>query len=264
MNSNPLIRKIFTPATAVAAGLLLLAFLYSGTLFLFAPNDPIRGKKGWLVSTDQIPPARPLAEFPTTVGPYVKVAEERLDKDTERTLGTTNYIVWTYRDTRGKDGATVTGMRFQFAYWSGTRQILSTGVHYPELCYVGGGAKTLDASTVDLSLRPKGGTAETVPLRIFQFVSAGGGPPGNVGYFFIMNGRRIASADYLRIATFLGPTRNLYYCKVECMPCTLRKNPDTGRMEAASGVADPEAAKEIIRQFLELALPDVEKMLPQN
>jgi exosortase len=250
--------RVFTLPAMVAAGIMAGAILYSGYLILLAPPDPIRGKQGWLVSTAEIPTRRPLPDFPATLGPYVKVSEERLDAETERNLGTTNYIVWTYRDSRTPAGAPPVGIRFQFAYWSGTKQILSTGVHYPELCYTSSGAKTVDARTV--KLQPGAGMAP-VPLRLFQF-AAPGGSVSCVGYFFIMNGRRTASADFLRIATFLGPTRNLYYCKVECMPCVLRKDTAGGKVEAASGVADPEEAQALIRDFLKQAIPEVEKTLP--
>ncbi len=250
--------RVFTLPALLAGGIMGAALLYAGYLLFLAPPDPIRGKQGWLVSTSEIPPRRAIPDFPEKLGPYVKVSEERLDAETERNLGTTNYIVWTYRDTRTPAGMPPAGIRFQFAYWAGTKQILSTGVHYPELCYTSSGAKTVEARTV--KILPSAG-APPVPLRLFQFVAPGGNT-SCVGYFFIMNGRRIASADFLRIATFLGPTRNLYYSKVECMPCVLRKN-ETGREVAAGGVADPEVAQERIRDFLERALPEVEKTLPE-
>ena len=110
----------------LTAGLLGLA-----CLLLYLPQHFSRR----LVSTAEVPLRRPLAEFPRQLGPYVKVGEEHLTTDIENTLGTKNYIVWIYRDTRVAPGSGPDAVRFQFAYWSGTKQILSTGVHYPELCY---------------------------------------------------------------------------------------------------------------------------------
>lgn len=246
------LRKIPLPMT-VAAALLGLA-----CLVLYLPQHFSRR----LVSTSEVPLRRPLAEFPQQLGPYVKVGEERLSPDIERTLGTQNYIVWVYRDTRVAPGGGPNAVRFQFAYWSGTKQILSTGVHYPELCYAGSGASAVKTQTEKFALPAASGDILSVPVRLFQFAPAGREQLCSVGYFFIVNGRFLASADLLRLATFFGPTRDLYYCKLEMMPGTLREGGNAGAAEFGAGVADLDSASRLIRDFLTYAYPEARKTLP--
>ncbi len=238
--------------------LLTSALLGVACLLLYLPQHFSRR----LVSTAEVPLRRPLAEFPTQLGPYVRVGEEHLATNIENALGTKNYIVWIYRDTRVAPGSGPDAVRFQFAYWSGTKQILSTGVHYPELCYAGNGANAVKAQTDELELSAATGTALTVPVRFFQFAPAGSSQLCTVAYFFIINGRFLASADLLRLATFFGPTRDLYYCKLEMMPGTLRQGENAGPAEFAAGLADLAAANRRIRDFLLHAYPEAKKTLP--
>jgi hypothetical protein len=228
--------------------------LAAACLLLYLPQRFSRS----LVSTAEVPLRRPLAAFPEQLGPYVKVGEEHLTADVERTLGTQNYIVWTYRDTRVGPGGGPNAIRFQFAYWSGTKQILSTGVHYPELCYAGSGVNAVKAQTETLTLPGE----VQIPLRLFQFAPPGKTEPCTVGYFFILNGRFLASADLLRFATFFGPTRDLYYCKLEMMPGMLRGDAAAGPADFAAGVAEPAAAQQRIHDFLLHAFPEAKKSLP--
>ncbi len=216
-----------------------------------------------LVSSDGIPLARSLTQIPERFGPYEKVGEESLPENIVKQLGTTDYIIWYYRDTRLPPGAAGNGIRLHIGYWSGTRQILSTGVHYPELCYTGGGAKTMEMRTCQIFLGnpdDSGAAPLSIPLRIFQFYGENA-PPRTVGYYFLLNGRRIASANYLRLATFLGPTRNLYYSKVEVMPGTLGTDQD-GATRLALGVSEQGEALRVIQEFLTQAQPGIEAMFP--
>jgi len=247
-----MLRKIPLPIL-LAAVLLGLA-----CLLLYLPQHFSRQ----LVSTAEVPLRRSLAEFPQQLGPYVKVGEERLTADIETALGTKNYIVWIYRDTRVVAGSGPDAIRLQFAYWSGTKQILSTGVHYPELCYAGSGANAVKSQTEEMDLAAATGQPLTIPVRLFQFSPAGSNQLCSVGYFFIINGRFLASADLLRLATFFGPTRDLYYCKLEMMPGTLRQRENAGGSDFATGLADLAAANRLIRDFLLHAYPEVKKTLP--
>ena len=249
----PSIRKIPVPI------LLAAALMLTACLVVYLPKRFGTG----LVSTAGVPLRQPLAEFPEQLGPYVKVGEERLTAEVERSLGTRDYIFWTYRDTRVAPGTGPDAIRFQFAYWSGTKQILSTGVHYPELCYTVGGANAVMSKTVKLDVSD-GGSAASVPVRLFQFAPAGQTDLCTVGYFFLFNGRYMTSADLLRIATFFGPTRSMYYCKLEMMPATLRKNGTPGKAEFEGGVSDPATAERMMREFLTHALPEVKKHLPSD
>ena len=239
---------------------LTLTLLGLACLLLYLPQHFSRR----LVSTTGAPLRRPLVEFPQQLGPYVKVGEEHLTADVEKTLGTKNYIVWVYRDTRVAPGGGANAVRFQFAYWSGTKQILSTGVHYPELCYTGSGANAVKAQTDNLELSTAAGKPLSIPVRFFQFATASSGQLCTVGYFFIMNGRFLASADLLRIATFFGPTRDLYYCKLEMMPGTLRNEGKTDDAAFGAGVADLASANRLIRDFLAHAYPEAKKTLPAD
>ena len=98
-------------------------------------------------------------------------------------------------------------------------------------------------------------------VGLFQFVPGEGAKPCTVGYFFLFNGSFMTSADLLRIATFFGPTRNLYYCKFEMMPATLRR--ETGeKIEFEGGVANHATARQMMRDFLTHAFPEAKKHLP--
>ncbi|MFA4943165.1 MAG: exosortase-associated EpsI family protein [Lentisphaeria bacterium] len=222
------------------------------------------------IRDDHLPLRAPMATFPDRLGPYVKVGSETLPENIEKQLGTTDYIVWLYHDTRRPMGEPGSGIRFHTAYWSGTRQILSTGLHAPEICYVGGGATVanLEDATVTLAKQVPGpdGSPRTVreqiPLRLFQFHDAHSSRLSNVGYFFNLNHRLLASVAWLRIYTFFGYTRNLFYCKIEAMPGTIAQDPASGECRLLTGIAEPAVAQERIRDFLNYAYPHVEKLLP--
>lgn len=256
--------KAIRPSLSFGVAAVLLA---AACVLLYGPHRT----RQQIVSTDVIPLRHPLTEFPAVIGPYERISEETLPANIERQLGTKDYIIWYYRDTRVPYGTPGSGFRLHVAYWSGTRQILSTGVHYPELCYVGGGAKTVDMQTREIVLQSPadaGGyppLADTkIPLRLFQFYDDMNYTRRTVGYFFTMNGKRLASANYLRLATFLGPTRNVYYCKVEVTPGTLTMTPGKPGTTGMAGISDLDEARRFIQEFLGYALPPVEASLPAS
>lgn len=224
-----------------------------------------------VVADDALPLRGSLDTLPEQIGPYVKVGSETMDEDTLKMFGSNDYILWVYHDTRVPIGEPGSGIRFHVGYWSGTKQILSTGLHAPEICYVGGGANVVSIHDHALALNKRMPQADgserrelmdNVPLRLFQYSAAHSLRASCVGYFFNMNSKLLASTSLLRAYTFFGYTSNLFYSKIEIMPGTLVKDPESGLYRLGEGEGDVTAAKAKIKDFLEYAYPYVEEKLP--
>ena len=69
----------------------------------------------------------------------------------------------------------------------------------------------------------------------------------NVVYFFVANGKFVATPEWVRAEAFDPTDRYSYYCKVEVR---------------LHGVADPDAATERTAEFLSVMMPEILACLP--
>ena len=99
------------------------------------------------------------------------------------------------------------------AYYTGT---VDTVPHVPERCFLAQGFRSLGTSRVTLDLSghdEPDGIPSSIPATLFEFEQGPG--VGRVIYFFIANGRFLASPEELRLRAFDWRERTAYYCKVE-------------------------------------------------
>ncbi len=199
---------------------------------------PIQAEGGRLVSA-----------IPTESEHWIRVGRDRIEApEIESELGTTNYLTRTYvrKDTIGSDRPVT--VEVHIAYYSGQ---IDTVPHVPERCFVGGGLTIGSASGVypiplddsdwveDTSAPEGMGRIVTTRLSnrfsdlpgarvrlpadphnlrflVTQFTGRGS-DPFHVGYFFIANGRTVASAEGVRTLAFNLTDDYAYYCKVQFM-----------------------------------------------
>jgi hypothetical protein len=190
---------------------------------------------------------RELMSLPVETTSWVRVGTDHLEtEEIVETLGTRNYVTRTYVR-KNADGTTPDGrdpstavLQFHAAYYTG---MIDTVPHVADRCFVGGGMQIGDvlgdlplpldqsrwtkdedapagiaggvyrvrSSTgqyVRLPLEP-----EKLALRTFQFFNQG--KPLYAGYFFVANGRHIASAEGVRLLAFDLQDSYAYYMKVQ-------------------------------------------------
>ncbi|UYV14175.1 MAG: EpsI family protein [Phycisphaera sp.] len=190
-----------------------------------------------------------MRDVPSESEDWIQVGPDRFeDSDTEKTLGTTNYVTRTYQEKNPADGGVPRSIDIHLAYYTGS---IDTVPHIPERCFVGGGMQ-IGAGTrvVDLPLDDSRwlpmrdapevmeGRAHTVTLargsysnrpgqrvllpldprdmqvRVTEF-SVPGRPSLYAGYFFIVNGEHRSSAEGVRLLAFDLKTDYAYYLKVQ-------------------------------------------------
>lgn len=190
-----------------------------------------------------------MRDVPSESENWRQVGPDRFeDSDTEKVLGTTNYVTRTYTEKNPPEGRTPRTIDVHFAYYTGS---IDTVPHIPERCFVGGGLQ-IGAGTrvVDLSLDDsrwlplrdapevmagraytttlaRGGFSNRpgqrvllpldprdMQLRVTEF-SVPGRPSLYAGYFFIVNGEHRSSAEGVRLLAFDLKTSYSYYLKVQ-------------------------------------------------
>ncbi len=215
---------------------------------------------------EPVPLAQPWYRLGEQVGPY-KMEHDAppMPADQERELGTTEYIVRIYRDTRLEPKQPGAYLRLHTAYYTGT---IDTVPHVPDRCAVAGGAiagvkstTTLKLASPTLTPQEDGSLIGTtsrqsqvrvpgdiVPFRMISFTDPNRpDAPFVIGYFFVANDSFVASAKGVRAKAFNFTDRYAYYCKVEVAPI---------------GVGDPDQAAKIVSEFLSHIMPDVMWCLP--
>ncbi|WP_200761290.1 exosortase/archaeosortase family protein [Poriferisphaera corsica] len=186
-------------------------------------------------------------------------------------LGTTNYVSRTYEDTDRPVDDPLRYIRFHSAYYTGT---VDTVPHVPERCYVAGGATSLNQGTSTISV---GGTEyfeddetenghiaystlmrgdvripkiKDIPVSYMSFQppsqQQGKEIKATVMYFFIANGKFLATPDAVRLKGTETSDEYSYYSKVEVSIQT----------------GDLDEAKNIAQSFLSAYLPEVMACLP--
>ena len=135
----------------------------------------------YLSHGESTPPAKPLSEFPGKIGPYAKVTEWPLDKETLDLLGLTDYLNRGYWEPgMGKDL-----MGLYIGYFRSQRS--GAGIHSPKNCMPGAGWNPV-MSSVDRLTLPDGRRA---PVNLY--ILRKGLDEELVLYWYQAHGRIVAS-----------------------------------------------------------------------
>jgi len=217
--------------------------------------------------------ANPLKSLPRQLGDWVQVTEDQpLSHEMEDVLQTRLYIFRDYlnvqkagesvlRQFEGKKWderlALVRGLQLQHPDWVMNCAVTyysggaDTVAHIPDRCYIADGFQPTEYDDArwklsdDASVRTK-----EIPIRFIVFEDQAGGSrqivTRNVGYFFQVNGSY--ESDPLQVRKSL---QNLfekygYYAKIELMTIT----------------KDKTVARDAMNEFVQAALPEIEKCLP--
>ncbi|HKD86222.1 MAG TPA: EpsI family protein [Terriglobales bacterium] len=135
----------------------------------------------YLSHGEATPPAKPLSEFPVEVGPYAKVIDWKLDKETLDILKVTDYLnrgYWT-------PGMNQDLLGLYIGYFRSQRT--GASIHSPKNCLPGAGWNPVQASVYQLPL--DGG--RTVPVNLYILRKAL--DEEMVLYWYQSHGRIIAS-----------------------------------------------------------------------
>lgn len=209
---------------------------------------------------------KPLEQLPKSFGPWHMVAagDQRLNEDVEHALGTSEYVFRVYLDERVLGKAVIESLKtmdaqaqaraiwqyqnqtpaavvhFAMTYYTG---LLDTVAHVPDRCYVADGYEPVNPREVTWKT-PIG----PLDLRYITFEdqSGAGKVSRNVAYFFQVNGKYKADPLAVRVELQNLLQRYGYYSKVELM---------TQRLDTAQ-------AEKVMEDFLNYAMPEAEKCLP--
>lgn len=247
-------------ALGVSAGVLLAAV--AGQSAVIAATQAVLFKQ-------PIPLRHQLYELPREVGSWKHVSTDPpLPDDVAEVLGTDTYISMIYEDLDYPEHEPGRKVRLHIAYYTG---MIDTVPHVPDRCFMGAGLKLVDSdlasTTVDLPgaepdpssdnllvpsvLSPPEHArmpTDTFDLRRVAFDDPRSSRPKlQVLYFFIANGKYMATAEEVRIEGFNISDKYSYYCKVEVQPLW---------------VDDPELAEQRTRDLLGAMLPEIMSCLP--
>lgn len=241
-----------------------------------------------------VPLRADVRSLPERLGPWVQVSiDQPLSPDIEEVLGTSDYIFRNYVDSRRVSEAEIAGFRdlnineraqrlariamrdpqavmyLSFTYYTG---MVDTVAHIPDRCFIADGFQptAFDAPRWPIPgfvidedgyhvgedgyrlTEPdaRGGDDAGLPVRFINFedqdLRTRTASSRSVTYFFSVNGRYEANPIGVRKTLQNLFERHGYYAKVELM--TLHR--------------DPAVSAAMKRDFLEHALPELEKILP--
>jgi hypothetical protein len=220
----------------------------------------------------------PVSSLPSKLGAWVQVTVDKpLPPDIEHTLGTRDYVMRTYVNTALLPPAEAerliameTADREREAYMIRQRNpravltvsltyytgMVDTVAHIPERCFVGGGFDTTGGVFRVLPVTNLEGKEKELTLRMLQFedrTSAMSSRPLAVGYVFQVNGAYEADAvGGVRKRLQKLTEKHAYYAKIELM-LEMRDAGETRVMDAAA---------DVYTDFLDAALPEIERILP--
>ena len=223
---------------------------------------------------EPVPLRQPVPAIESELGPWVQVSvDTRAEPDTEKELGTLDYLTRTYVDTSKADpkvreefdAAPVKTQELRsklqnsvlsndpfglvtlhVAFYTGG---VDTVPHIPDRCMVGSGLQIAERREIEMPILPNGET-ETVSFRQFE-QSEGNREPirYNVGYLFKVNGEYEHDAvTGVRMKLQDLTVSHAYFAKIEVSSVTTQL-----------GTAKSEAA---IANFLTYALPAIDEVLP--
>jgi len=244
----------------------------------FGTQSAVLAAQRVVIVKDPVPLRHELFMLPESVGPWKVVHRDPpLSKEIEEALGTRQYLSWYFLDkrmahasdidVRRRDFEPGSIIRLHLAYYTG---MIDTVPHVPERCNVAGGFNAIGNSfEVPLNIDdgeytwdPQLQMHETFSLlepvvrtpqlafngRAFTYA-----PPTRpdaaetVIYFFIANGKYLASPLDVRLEGFNLRDRHAYYFKIQA---------------EALGVADPDKARERVEALLEDMMPQILAVLP--
>lgn len=250
------------PATGLASRSISLGVLLAAVLGL---NGVVQATRIVLVK-QPVPVRRSLALIPKQVGPWVMdVEEKRLSAEAVEALGTKQYTSRLYRDTSRIDRQPGARVQLHVAYYTGTPD---TVPHVPDRCFVAGGVRGIGIDRAQINLSGPGYFKDendsmaasklhrsavripntTIPATLFTFADPNRPTQlSNVVYFFIANGKFLATPEWVRATAFDPRDRYSYYCKIEVR---------------LFDVADPVMAAERSSEFLSAMMPEILACLP--
>lgn len=263
-------KRLFSPAFFTAC-----AVLVAGRLSLRGAAWAM----DWALRKGPLPLRRELAAIPRRLGPYELVRDERLSREGEAKLKTRHYIARMYRDARRRPGEPGSALWLHVVYFTGTEETMWVR-HVPEICYAGIGYREVDVRQAEITVAepvadspsaaagpPAAGRASAsgrrIPVRVFQFLAPGQSEAASTVYFFVANGRFVASKRGLRLLMVDMSARYSYYAKIEVLPGRLLPGSGAdGPGQFAGGVADARVTLDLCASFLSHALPEVLACLP--
>lgn len=217
-----------------------------------------------------VPLVQPLHEVPQRVGPWELIREHpRLSKEMQDELGTEHYFSRTYADQRLNEDDPGYAADLHVAYYTGTTD---TVPHVPDRCFLAAGVNHEGIAVVDMNLPIE--DIEQDPQSSGYLVSAALDPQvrlpskdfdatlftfsatnpitrevhrQNVLYFFLVNGKILATPDQVRLQGFDPRDEYGYYCKVEVR---------------WPNIADSELARQRTETFLAEMLPEILACVP--
>ncbi len=262
---HPLLTPAFLAAVLILGGSAAAFWASVDALRLTLRKKPIYPRSGLKVW-----------DVPAETRSWVRVYEgPRVDAETEKTLGTGNYVSRVYQQ-KGVESAVQ--VELHLAYYTG---MIDTVPHVPDRCFVGGGmaiggfegdlaipleGRWSEDSDTPEALRPvmetrldndysrRPGTYVRLPrdpagmkLRTWRFVQKD--RTVYSGYFFIANGGHVSRAEDVRLLAFDLKSEYAYYLKVQVTGVqNVRSGDDLAR---ATGSLLDELLGEIM-----LAVPD--------
>jgi hypothetical protein len=220
-----------------------------------------------------VPLTQPLAMIPDRIGVWQSVVQDQLSDEIQQELGTDKYVMRFYinanffgpsevAEFKGKDykqslellgklrdryhgKADGAIMSFAVTYYTGKAD---TVAHIPERCYTADGYEPTDAKDDSWPVQSRHTADGKLGVRYINFEDQAGRSlvQKNVAYLFHVNGEYTSDPTVVRAKLQNLLRKYGYYAKVELM------------IQQKNG----EEAAETMKSFLSLALPEVEKCLP--
>lgn len=244
----------------------------------FVTQSVVIQAQGAVIVKDAVPLRHELFMIPESTASWQVVHRDPpLSKEIEEALGTKKYLSWYYLDkrmaspdqvdVRRRDFPEGSVVRLHLAYYTGG---IDTVPHVPERCNVAGGFQAIGNSfevpididngryeyNEDLQMYETYSLLEPVvrtPRLAFDARAFTYAPPNRsdaaetVVYFFIANGKYLASPLAVRAEGFDLRDRHAYYFKVQA---------------EALGVSDPDEARRRVEALLSDLMPQVLAALP--
>lgn len=222
-----------------------------------------------------VEPAEPLKMISNDLGPWAQISVDKaLNSDFEHELGASEYVFRDYIDTRLLPEKTRKALlaasmedrekmrtkfgpidpkamcRFALTYYTGS---VDTVPHVPDRCYAADGFKPTNYQVVTWPVLPrKSEEAKNVGVRLIQFedqIDSRQSHPRQVSYFFQVNG-------YYENDPIFGVRKRLQNL--------FDRDAYFAKIELVTDVKDTDAAALVMTDFLQHAMPDIERVLPHK
>ena len=254
-----------TAAFVVVCVVLVLAAV---TLNVLVPKLKITFRK------QAVEPAEPLKSIKADVGPWAQISVDRaMPPDFEHELGATYYLFRDYVDTRklkSEDAKKLLAasmedrekmrsaisiepgavLKFALTYYTGA---VDTVPHVPDRCYAADGFAPKEYQVVSWPILPRKNEANRkTGVRLIEFenqLSSRDIRPRQVSYFFQVNG-------FYEQDPIFGVRKRLQNL--------LAREAYFGKIELVTDLPDTTAASGAMIDFLQNAMPEVERVLPQK